>query len=555
MANSTRLSKGQSTVILVLVAMLASFMAGVVAFNQMRLIPDLFAQRTNDISTLSKAETRAEHTQERFIPLAARYSMHESTYNITKTFETPAGYTIFSPGSIPAEMPNCILQVDNNDLFLGDSTNGNSSEFAYIYPFYMDCADEMAKYKYGSYNNDLNYRECDVNLRDIDINWDKESGDLELDTIGSLGMTSAECSDDENIANYTSNVQSLDREIKKNNYNSIVFAVHKVTREMENVSEDIEANDNHYGTQSASKSCTYNASTNLKDEAESDAISAAESKLQEIAVAVVEKDHGVGDNSDPHHHDGGGNRGAQYVWDKHSGDTGIDILDMVVDYLVKDLDESLGLKQFSNIKNIESSSTSTCGCYERSCDETYFDYSGSNYACGVSGSCEYNQAKPNPECQTGYNHDGDGNCNDIDRDPCQTSGYSLNDPIVGSDECQNNTDSSDTYSPPTCGSGYTYDSGDNSCEDDSIDATCDNENGVTFDTTGSGSCEVSSPPSPECDENCWEASATARYAAGTIWVWENVTDDENGEIPTSDGWKQLTWNAEYRHDFEDAPWE
>lgn len=505
-------SKGQGTVLLVSIGVLAAFLAGIVAFTQASVLPDVFEQRTNDLSTLSKTETKAENIEELYTPLAAKYSLHQATYNITEMREhcvsaTNCGGENFVNAPVDADFPNCLFDMFGEDgNFRGNKSNGDSSEFKYHYNFYMECVDEVAKGYYDQYSDTLDYGGCEVNVRDNNVTWNKETGNLEVESSGGAGLVSAECTDTENTMNYTSNDDFLERKITKNNYDSMMLALYKITREMENVTEEIERNDNYYGVKSSSKSCTAN-NTDLVDQAISDARSDGLDKIDQVRVAIVEQGHGIGSGSQ---------RGGNYIFDEITGETDIPILNYIVDYLVRNIDADIanvasGWYDGGNYKTeVESTSSSTCACRESSCSGSELSYTGSDQgSCSQSGSCEYDYSNPAAECPPGDYKSG-GTCYNSSSSPRHVTG-----------------------SP-----------------------SCDAKDGYSFTHDGSGGCDLANPDNYlGCDQHCWEADADVRWWVSWMEVYMNVTDDEDGKIPTSEGWIQLEWNEKYDRPIEDAPWE
>lgn len=587
------ITKGQGTVLLVFVGFLGAFLPSFVAYAQIGVLPDLFEQRSNDLPALTKTESRAETTAQQFIPLAAKYSSAEAAKDISDVVETGS-----SAG-------NCLrTQITNRFVPVrGDPDTEGAGEFKgsnSLAADLIDCAGKQTGRNLRQmYIQDLVYSRCEVDMNPVETSTDVSEAEVTVQTKNSEGLVQATCVDQGITATYETDTSQFTIQAPPNSFTALSQAVQTLNVEMEEVVHQIEDNDNHYGTVTGSAACRDKTQLNRRNKAQQDSLDNAEDKLEAINISVVKKGHGIGS---------GDGRGAQHIFNEETGRTGFNLFDAIVDS-TPFVDRLNGKKFQGDVDGdtvLKSSSASICGCTEFSCSQSDFSYSLSNDPAGgcvprSTGSCVAN-TRPNPNCGTGFNHDGNGNCNfdgskpsascsgsDFTRSggscihtgsesPSCPQGYSLSEGTC----VKTSTRPGPPSTSPSCGGDYTYSDG--SCEyTGSVPSpSCSSKNGVGFEHDGSGGCEFSSssdppspscpangdgvsfthdgrgncfatnPPSPTCDDDCYSGSATANYTADDISATVELVNDES-RIPTKSGWINLGIEWTYERVFDDPP--
>lgn len=191
--------KGQSTVVLITVALLAAFLAGAVAFSQVRLLPDEFEIRTNDLDPMTRAETRGQLAAGKFVPQAAWYNLNNITYNIGQEF----GVRV------------------SGDEYEGGWNDDSPEE---IGQNYYDEVEERLQDQFEGYADDqLEYERCIVEIDpDIDVEYDIENPNPLISSANSDGIVTVRCQDNNLNATYKSDQSQYEIEMGNNRFPQFV---------------------------------------------------------------------------------------------------------------------------------------------------------------------------------------------------------------------------------------------------------------------------------------------------------------------------------------------
>jgi hypothetical protein len=584
-----KVTKGQGTVLVVFVGFLGAFVPSFTAYAQIGVLPDLFEQRTDDLPALARTESRAETTAQQFIPLAGKYSSAQAAEDLLDVVQTgsPAG------NCLGTQITNRFVPVRGDPDTPGAEEFRNSDSLA---ADLIECAGKQTgRNLQEMYIQDLVYSRCRVDMSSIETSTDVSEAEVTIETENDKGLVVAECIDRGIETRYETDTSQVSIKAPPNSFTALAQAAQTINVEMEQVVHQIENNDNHYGTVTGSAACRDRTRANRESKAEDDSLDNADEKLDAIETAVVKQGHGIGS---------GGDRGAKHIFNEETGRTGFDLLDAVVDSLAERLDGKKFQGDVDGETEVKSNSSTNCGCTRFSCSQSGFSYSLSNDPAGgcvpdSTGSCVAD-TRPDPNCGTGFNRDGNGNCNfdgskpspscsgDFTRNggsctysgsspsPCPR-GYSYSDgtcnkaslrpgPPTTSPSCDGDftfdsgsCEYTGSVPSPTCSSkngvGFEHD-GSGGCEfsdsGDPPDPSCPTEDGISFDHDNRGNCFATNPPSPTCEDDCFSGSATANYTADDISADIEILNDET-LIPTEAGWRNLRIEWDYERVFKDPP--
>jgi hypothetical protein len=198
-------SKGQGTLLIVSVALITSFLAGAVAFNQVRLIPDAFELRTNDLDVMTRAETRGKLTANNFVPQAAWYDVNQITYNIGQLHGIGDGvsgndydgcygpHSSCSNGDIPAKE-------------LGQK--------------YFDEVEQRLEDQFDGYSDDaMEYEKCDVIIDDeISVQYSVDNPNPIISAVDDDGLVEVQCQDNNLRINYKASSEEYEIDMGNNRF-------------------------------------------------------------------------------------------------------------------------------------------------------------------------------------------------------------------------------------------------------------------------------------------------------------------------------------------------
>lgn len=197
--------KGQGTVLLVSVALVAAFLAGAVAFNQVRLIPDEFELRTNDIDPMTRAETRGKLTANNFIPQAAWYDVNQITYNLGQEYGVGDG-------------------VSGNDYEgcyggHGSCSNGDTPAKD-LGPLYFDEVEQRLEDQFDGYSGDkLQYEKCEVIIDDeIDVEYNVDNPNPKISAVDGDGLVEVVCRDNNLDISYHAGQEEYEIDMGNNRF-------------------------------------------------------------------------------------------------------------------------------------------------------------------------------------------------------------------------------------------------------------------------------------------------------------------------------------------------
>lgn len=191
-------SKGQGTVVLVSVAIIASFLAGAVAFNQVRLIPDEFELRTNDLDPMTRAEVRGKNTASNFVPQSAWYQFNNITYNLGQEFG----------GGISGDSYDGYVGPD------GDKPVKNIDE-----KYYDEVVERLQNQFDGYASDELQYSKCRVVVDpDIEVEYGMDQANPIISSSGSDGLVTVYCRDNGLGIKYNSDQSEYEIDLNNNRF-------------------------------------------------------------------------------------------------------------------------------------------------------------------------------------------------------------------------------------------------------------------------------------------------------------------------------------------------
>ncbi|MFB6241981.1 MAG: hypothetical protein ABEJ36_04215 [Candidatus Nanosalina sp.] len=538
--------KGQAGTVLMVAVTLGTMLSGFLAIAQMQTLPSIYGQYVNDAGLITEAETRYELAVNNYLPLSAHYAVAEAAYQVGKNNKT------YDPGG---------------EINEGVNNPSTSDEFSDVYDDMVDNVDSKSDNIFVKYLDDYGYGPCEVTMADdteVDPGFDS-SGNLrsEIDvfTLSSDQLVNVTCRTNDKRIFIQGERESFDANMVNNKFPELASLMAKGIVEAENVSEQIDKNQNDAGTVTGKDlACDSSTRADAKADAKDKAEQEAWDKVRQVFVAIVKRDHGIGS---------GGKRGIkQAMYDKLSaGQICIPFTNICSEpnffdgFIWSDI-EGDTFKTIDNESDVDyksgSATASKCGCegtwycpnMDGDSEDEYtvqIDYSSSyGRSCGFTA--DHDDGTSSPECtQAGWYYSG-GDCDTSDTDTaCEDS----NEYLDGS-SCYNSTSSPKhvTDSSPCDESKFVFSGG--SCVEDEPAGgpSCPDED-FTFDS-GSNSCvSTYSTPSVKCTDWKYNADATYKWDVDHMTAWVRIRDDER-VIPTSSGWVNLFITRKYSRSFENG---
>jgi hypothetical protein len=388
-------SKGQGTVVLVSVAIIASFLAGAVAFNQVRLIPDAFELRTNDLDPMTRAEVRGKNTASNFVPQAAWYQLNNITYNIGQ--EYGAG--------IP------------EDSYDGSCCGSGKDQPVKNLPdkYYDEVAERLQNQFEGYAGDELQYRDgCRVEIDpNVNVEYSPEQPNPILSSSGGDGLVTVYCRGNGLGITYKSDRSEYEIAMNNNRFPQLVsvmaagaYKSNGGTNGVEELADHIESDEGkrdgslvggHTGYWSSSddgdsgltaNSYCKDTKSDAKDSAESDVQSTIDSRIDNII------DRFPGQAQDAMSDAQGGSKICFF---------GACTPELPGDINWKDIGTSASVTDHSVEQDIDSSATEVC------CDYDYSDNECDGYGWDGSASGKYYLDDVTVRVKAEENRDSDWN--------------------------------------------------------------------------------------------------------------------------------------------------
>ncbi len=492
--------KGQGVLMVFFAITIIALVAGLAAYAQIYKLPPAFQQEVNSLGYVTRAESRLQDTVNHFIPVAAHYGVSQAAHH----WGDEKNFIYHGHGD-----------PDPRGSYSDDSAD-DSDEMEY-YTNLINNVDRESQLWFENYTNTLTYQDgCTVTTDDARVNLSFESQNITINATTGNPLASVECSREElDVKAETALGEKIDENMTNIRFHELASGMIKAMSEMENVSEDLEANDRHWGSRTETSACLYSESTysNPRDRAEEAAFQDARSHVVNNVFAEIEKAI-VKDNSDTWV---SGSRGAKKVLNNltHGGD--ICFFGFCLSEAFMDDISYRNTEVISNTTTIESTSNSTaqCGCNRYVCNQDAdSEYSYSLAPAISGGSCQHideSSVGNNPytaDCDAGEHKDG-GTCYNASSGPRHS---------VGTPDCSEEDFEHD-------GSG--------GCELDESDSISDSSNGR---------------PNPQCSDKVYSADAQVDYYYNSTTVQVELYD-EKYNVPTNDGWQHLVLHRRYNRNF------
>jgi hypothetical protein len=180
---------------------MAAFLAGAVAFNQVRLIPDEFELRTNDLDPMTRAETRGKLTANNFVPQAAWYDVNQITYNLGQEYGVGDG-----------------VSGDDYDGCYGSS--GCDIPAKELGQKYFDEVEQRLESQFDGYSGDeMQYEKCDVVIEDeINVQYSVDNPNPIISAVDDDGLVEVECQDNNLNINYKAGQEDYEIDMGNNRF-------------------------------------------------------------------------------------------------------------------------------------------------------------------------------------------------------------------------------------------------------------------------------------------------------------------------------------------------
>jgi hypothetical protein len=197
-------SKGQGTLLIVSVALITSFLAGAVAFNQVRLIPDAFELRTNDLDVMTRAETRGKLTANNFVPQAAWYNVNQITYNLGQEYGVGDG-----------------IGDDYEGCYGEDGCDEDVKELGQNY--YEEVEQRLESQFDGYSDDEMQYEKCSVKIEDdLDVQYSVDNPNPTISAADDDGLVEVECQDNNLDIYYKAGQDEYEIELGNNRFPKFV---------------------------------------------------------------------------------------------------------------------------------------------------------------------------------------------------------------------------------------------------------------------------------------------------------------------------------------------
>lgn len=510
------ISKGQGGVILLMGIVAAAMVAGIVSAIQVQRLPSIYQNYVNDAPPIAQSEVRNDMLEKNFFGLAAYYAVSEATYELGKD-----GHSDINPSLSPP------TREGDNDDYNDDDRHAEVAKYEEV----LDKASEMSNNKYEDYDDEfdtISYgTSCQAELAEVDIALGFEDDDIVITPEGDFkGLTNVTCEFPSGKVVYEGRDAYEKTNMGGNRFHDMASMMDITMTEMENVSEEIEHNDNDHGSFSESTTCDYDSETAAENEFYSQVSDRLDNIKDAIETAILRKNHGIGS---------GGERGAKKAIDENIGGQiclwpfgcmNWEPFDGLFDDIDSDQLERVSIVLSTDYNNVETNQCDCAGGWE--CGGA--DYTDSYWSADPNGdntdaTCEHSKESETADCDFNddFTHDGSGSCDYTSTSPtadCDDPGYSWNSTI---EQCQYFNDETDTKDPVCTDS---YDDGDSDSDSYDFIWTGNNRN-CEFDETN---------PEPVCS-------------------WDDVEHDDNGGCQLSNGRPDASC-SDWDYDAEgDVDWE
>lgn len=445
--------KGQSTQLLMFSIIIVGFGVGMLSYAQLSAAPGILAQTVDDVPMVVEAQTQSDNIVEHYIPLAAHYAVAQGVWEESQNNEDIENNGGFN---------------DHFEETIDDATQNSRDKFN---NWYIDS------------NKEFYLGRCTVNVPDKQVDIVLDANNIEIENDGSPGyFVRTTCDNGVNEVVNERSISSIETNTSNIRLHKMLLITLNGTKAAHNEAEEIDSNDDNYGTaeydtEDSYPTC-YSQESTAEDIAEAQAEDEAKDELDSLREDIKDAYNTAIDNMDETASQG--------------------LIGSAIEFFTAGLwapnDEQFRWTPIieDNTTDVthESTSSSQCNC------EGTWSCSGSNWSPDAPYSssepdCEHaNTGSSNAQCDFGEHKDG-GSC-------YNTSGYPRS--YEGTPDCNHLT-------------------------------------GVSHD--GFGGCTPDDPtPNPTCSD--WTYSAESEYDWEMSYLeFKSDVEDKKYQIPTSDGWKKL----------------
>lgn len=240
--------KGQSLQILMFALVIIGIGTGLLTFSRLTAAPVIFEDTMEDAPLISESQTRTSDTANYYVPLAAHYATTQAVYDRMDTL-------------VWLNSPSQIRNHYDNEI-----SNINSLSNTY----------------YDNYPQELDYRRCQVQITDKNLEFGESSAHFNVTQDGATD-TWAEtvCRIDGSEVKTSTKEDKITKNLSNVRFHQMMSMTVEGLNATHEKADQIEDNDNYYGTVTRTSSC-YSSKSTAKSNAKSLSQSAAQSAINTV---------------------------------------------------------------------------------------------------------------------------------------------------------------------------------------------------------------------------------------------------------------------------------